>query len=77
MDMLFPLNARVQKGNVSSFVAVLIVYIIASVVLGVIGFFIGFVPFIRILYSFIAGLLGLYILIGVILAAVKCFANNN
>lgn len=76
MDKFFPLNATVKPGNTGSFIANLIVYVIAAVILGVIGFFIGFVPIIRTVYGIVAGLLGLYILVGIVLSALKCFATK-
>lgn len=76
MDKFFPLNASVKSGDTRSFITTLVIYVIAAVVLGVIGFFISYVPVVRAVYGIVAGLIGLYILIGIILAIIKCFVNK-
>lgn len=74
----FPINKRVQKGNVSSLVITIIIYIVLPVVLGIvtglINLILGGIPVIGDLITWLLGaissLIGLYCLIGIILAVV-------
>ncbi len=74
----FPINNRVKKGNVGSLVVTIIIYIVLPVVLGIvtglIDLILGGIPVIGALVTWVLGvvssLIGLYCLIGIILAVV-------
>ncbi len=66
----FPLNNKVQKGNVSSLVITILIYFAVCVVCGVIIGLINMIPFVGILTSIIGALVGLYSLAGIVLAIV-------
>ncbi len=74
----FPVNKRVKKGNIGSLVITIIIYIVLPVVLGLvtglIDLILGGIPVIGALITWVLGvissLIGLYCLIGIILAVV-------
>lgn len=71
MDKLtpyFPLNAKVDKNNVVSLILVIVVYIVIAAVLGVIVGLISAIPIVGIIGWIVSILIGVYELIGIILA---------
>lgn len=71
MDKLtpyFPLNAKVDKNNVVSLIMVIVIYIVIAAVLGVIVGFLSHLPIVSIIGWIVSVLIGIYELIGIILA---------
>ena len=71
MDKLtpyFPLNAKVDKNNVVSLILVIVIYIVIAAVLGTIVGFISRIPIVGLICGIVALLIGIYELIGIILA---------
>lgn len=66
----FPLNARVQQGNATSLLTTIILYIVISAVIGVFLGLINWLPLIGWIFRILGSLVGLYSLIGIILAIV-------
>lgn len=71
MDKLtpfFPLNAKVDKNNVVSLVVVIAIYIVVAAVLAFIVSLISLIPIVGIIGWVVSSLIGVYELIGIILA---------
>lgn len=74
MDSLkpfFPINNKVEKGNVVSLVITIIIYFVVAVIAGIIIGVLSHIPIVGILTTIISALVELYCLIGLILAIVK------
>lgn len=73
MDKLlpfFPLNKKVEKGNVGSLVITLVIYIVVAAVLGfVVGMLRG-IPIVGLIFGLVSALIGIYELVGIILAVI-------
>lgn len=73
MDKLipyFPLNAKVQKDNITSLVIAIVLYVVIAAVLGILLSFIGIIPVVGIITGIISTLVWIYEVVGIILAIV-------
>lgn len=71
MDKLtpyFPLNKKVDKNNVVSLIIVIAIYIVVAAVLGVVVGIMSLLPIVNIIGWVVSVLIGIYELIGIILA---------
>lgn len=71
MDAFFPLNNNVKKKKPVSLVITIIIYLVLPAILWFVQNLLGGVPIIGWVLSLISYVLGLYCLIGIILAIVK------
>lgn len=66
----FPVNNKVEKGNGGSLAITIIIYFAISLVAGIILGLLNLIPFVGILITILSSLIGLYCLVGIILAIV-------
>ena len=64
----FPLSASVGRGDAKSFVISLIIYLVASGVLGVLSAVLGWIPLVGWALDFVFSLLGIYCVAGIVLS---------
>lgn len=64
----FPLSAGVQPGNARQFIITLAIYLLACAVLGVLNMILGWIPLVGWLLETIFSLLGIYCVVGLVLA---------
>ncbi len=69
----FPFSANVLPGNVRSLIGTLLVYLIASAVMGVLQAVLGWIPLVGWLLRLVFSLVGLYCVAGMVLAVLKFF----
>ena len=71
----FPLNGRVRSRDIGSLIVCVILYLVISGVAGLIEWVIGWVPVLGWVVSILAWLIGVYCLVGIILAVIDCFKD--
>ena len=74
MDMLkkfFPFSFKSK--NLRELIICLAVYLVASFILGAVLNLLGQLPLIGFVFNFVAGLIGLYCLVGIVLAVLDFF----
>ncbi|MFA5342074.1 MAG: hypothetical protein WC332_09875 [Clostridia bacterium] len=71
MDAFFPLNKNVKRKNISSLIIAILLYIVLSVVVGVLQKLLGAIPVVNWVMGIIGYLVWAYSVIGVILAVIK------
>lgn len=67
----FPVNNKVEKGNVVSLIITIIIYFAFALVAGIIIGVLSHIPIVGILTTIISALVELYCLIGLVLAIIK------
>lgn len=67
----FPLSASVLPGQLKTLITSLVIYLLASAVLGVLNLVLGWIPLVGWLLRALFGLLGLYCVAGMILSILK------
>ncbi|MDD2261368.1 MAG: hypothetical protein PHY13_01690 [Clostridia bacterium] len=71
MDQFFPLNKNVKKKNISSLIIAILLYVVVSIVMGVLQKLLGPIPVLGWVMGLLGWLVWVYSVIGVILAIVK------
>ena len=64
----FPLNANVRRQELSSLILCVVVYLIISAVAGLAASLLGWLPIIGWVVDIVAWLIGVYCLVGIVLA---------
>jgi uncharacterized Tic20 family protein len=67
----FPLNNKVEKGNVASLVIAIVIYLIAPSIAGIIVGLLSFIPLVGSILGLVSSLFGIYCLVGLIFAIIK------
>ena len=80
MDMLkkyFPFSAKVKEKDVTALVVSIIIYVVASAVVGLVLGFVGsalsFIPLVKWLFDTIGWLFGLYCTVGIVISVLNFF----
>ena len=73
----FPLSESVNPGDVVSLIISIVIYVVASTVLGILSKVFGWIFLIGFLLKLIFSLLGLYCCAGVILSVLKFFQHEG
>ena len=71
LKTLFPLSFRLK--DVTALVIAIIIYVVADVIVGVIVGLLWWIPIVGLLLSAVASLIGLYTIIGIVLAVLDFF----
>ena len=71
MDQFFPLNKNVKKKNISSLIIAILLYVVVSIVMGVLQKPLRPIPVLGWVMGLLGWLVWVYSVIGVILAIVK------
>lgn len=71
LQKLWPTPFKIEKGNVTSFVVQLIIFIVLTAVIGVLISLLAAIPIVGIIFSIVGSLMGLYTLIGVVLCVLR------
>ncbi|HQM97171.1 MAG: hypothetical protein WC554_08860 [Clostridia bacterium] len=71
MDAFFPLNKNVKKKNISSLIIAILLYVVLSIVVGLLQKLLGAIPVVNWVMGIVGYLVWLYSVVGVILAIVK------
>ena len=71
MDQFFPLNKNVKKKNISSLIIAILLYVVVSIVMGVLQKLLVPIPVLGWVMGLLGWLVWVYSVIGVILAIVK------
>ena len=71
MDAFFPLNKNVKKKNISSLIIAILLYVVLSIVVGLLQKLLGATPVVNWVMGIVGYLVWLYSVVGVILAIVK------
>lgn len=71
----FPLNANVRRQELSSLILCVVVYLIISAVAGLAASLLGWLPIVGWVVDIVAWLIGVYCLVGMILAIVDYFKH--
>jgi len=66
----FPLNANVRRQELSSLILCVVVYLIISAVAGLAASLLGWLPIIGWVVDIVAWLIGVYCLVGIVLAII-------
>ena len=64
----FPLSASVKGKDAGSFVVSVIIYLVASAVLGTLTTILGWIPLVGSLLDFVFSILGMYCVVGIVLS---------
>ena len=67
----FPLNNKVEKGNIASLVIAIVIYLIAPSIAGIIVGLLSFLPLVGSILGLVSSLFGIYCLVGLIFAIIK------
>ena len=67
----FPLNANVRRQELSSLILCVVVYLIISAVAGLAASLLGWLPIIGWVVDIVAWLIGVYCLVGIVLAILE------
>ena len=73
MKFIFPISYITKRENVGSLVIPIIIYLVIGSVFGFVNLLLGWIPLIGWLVGLITGLIGLYLLIGIIICIVRFF----
>ena len=71
MDAFYPLNKNVKKKNISSLIIAILLYVVLSIVVGLLQKLLGAIPVVNWVMGIVGYLVWLYSVVGVILAIVK------
>ncbi|HNZ41445.1 MAG TPA: hypothetical protein PKJ65_06120 [Clostridia bacterium] len=71
MDALFPLNKNVKKKKLSTLVIAILLYVVLSVIVGLIQWLLRGIPVVNTVMNIVGYLVWLYSVVGVILAIFK------
>ena len=73
LQKLWPTPFKIEKGNVTSFVVQLIIFIVLTAVIAVLISLLAAIPIqiVGIIFSIVGSLMGLYTLIGVVLCVLR------
>lgn len=69
----FPISAKVQKGNLRSLIISIVMYVVASVLMGVVDKLLGWIPVLGFVLGLVFYVLGIYCTVGIIIAVIRYF----
>ncbi len=73
MKFIFPISYITKRENVGSLVIPIIIYLVIGSVFGFVNLLLGWIPVVGWLVGLITGMIGLYLLIGIIICIVRFF----
>ena len=69
----FPISTKVQKGDLRSLIISIVMYVVASVLMGVAEKLLGWIPVLGFVLGLVFYVLGIYCTIGIIIAVIRYF----
>lgn len=77
VNQIFPLTGKVVRNEPKSLAAVIIVYLVVCAVVKLADFLLGWVPLLGAVLSVLFWIIGLYCAVGVIVAVLEFFRDDN
>ncbi len=74
LKMIWPTAFMVKEKDVATLVIHIVIFLVASIVVGAVMSFLMWIPLVNIIFGLIGSLVGLYCLVGIILSILK-FVN--
>lgn len=73
--LFFPLSASVSPGSKQRLIITVLIYLAACAVLRVLSVVLGWIPLVGWLLDLVFSLAGLYCVVGIVLAILRCFKH--
>lgn len=71
LKMIWPTAFMVKEKDVATLVIHIVIFLVASIVIGAVLALVMWIPFINIIFGLIGSLVGLYCLVGIVLSVLK------